>query len=135
MVKGTDSPGPWGERGFTLIELMTVIAIMFILVGIALPRYKQSVFLAKQAACDTDVQRLQEAIDQYHADKGVYPPELTTLEEDGYIRHLKRDPFTNEEFIPVMEEETDDPRGTVGVWDVRSPSNCGRGEVESEDDW
>jgi general secretion pathway protein G len=135
MVKETDGEHEWGERGFTLIELMIVIGVMFILAGIALPRYQSSVKFARQAACAEDLYRLRQAIDQYHADQGVYPPTLSTLEEEGYIREIQPDPFTNEPFIGIMEEETDDPGATPGIWDVRSPSNCGGGEDESEDDW
>jgi general secretion pathway protein G len=113
------------QGGFTLIELMTVIALIFILVGIALPRFKASIFHARKAACKEDLYRLQQAIDQYHADTGTYPESLDTLKEKGYIHELRPDPMTGEEWVVELEEEPEDPRSSPGVWVVKSASDCG----------
>ena len=62
--------------GFTLIELMIVITIIFILIGIAAARYDQSVTRAKEATLKTDLTVMRQAIDNYTLDKEAAPQSL-----------------------------------------------------------
>jgi general secretion pathway protein G len=113
-----------GQGGFTLIELMTVIAMIFILVGIALPRFRTSIVHAREAALKEDLSRLRQSIDQYHADKGRYPPSLEALVEEGYIRRLEVDPMTGAADWEAVAAEAgaDDTSGDPGIYDVHSAS-------------
>jgi general secretion pathway protein G len=124
MVRPAQYAGRSTQGGFTLLELMTVISIMFVLVGIALPRFKVSVIRAREAALKEDLYRLRQSIDQYHADKGRYPASLETLVEEGYIRRLETDPMTGAadwEGVPA-EVDPDDSSGDPGIYDVHSAS-------------
>ncbi|MCU0242367.1 MAG: type II secretion system GspH family protein, partial [Vicinamibacteria bacterium] len=76
------------EGGFTLIELITVMALIGILVGIALPQFKVAIIQAREAVLKEDLYRFREAIDQYYIDKGRYPASLDALIEDGYLRRI-----------------------------------------------
>ena len=58
-----------GERGFTLLELMVVMAVMLILAAIAVPSYLSSVKKAKEAVLKEDLHTMRSAIDSYTADK------------------------------------------------------------------
>ncbi|HHN73802.1 MAG TPA: type II secretion system protein [Acidobacteria bacterium] len=111
------------ERGFTLIELMVVIAIIALLVGVALPRYQIAQRKAREAVLKENLFILRQTIDQYFADKGYYPADLQVLVDESYLRRIPLDPITNSEDwdeIPAESETSLDPTQPPGIWDVRS---------------
>lgn len=68
------------EGGFTLIELMVVVAIIGILAAIAIPIYSQLTNRARQAADDATVGTLNDASHIYYAENsGLTPPDMSTL--------------------------------------------------------
>ncbi len=83
-----------GEAGFTLIELMIVISIIFILIGMAVGQYGKSVQHAREAALHTDLQTMREAIDNYTLDRLAAPQSLDDLKSAGYLREVPVDPMT-----------------------------------------
>ena len=85
---------PASERGFTLLELLVVMTIIGILAAVAIPALRDSPQRAREAALREDLFTLRSTIDQYHGDKGYYPPDLATLVSDGYIRQIPVDPMT-----------------------------------------
>jgi general secretion pathway protein G len=116
--------GRAAERGFTLLEMITVVAIMSILVAIALPNYKVAIIQSKEAVLREDLYRFRDLIDQYYADKGRYPESLESLVTDGYMRKIPVDPMTNQanwEEVPA-EPDPDNPDEPPGVYDVHSAS-------------
>ncbi|WP_028991949.1 competence type IV pilus major pilin ComGC [Thermoanaerobacter thermocopriae] len=70
------------ERGFTLIELIVVIAILGILAAIAVPRVTTSLSNAKTNADEANIKILQNAVERYYVEKGTYPSELNDLVPD-----------------------------------------------------
>jgi general secretion pathway protein G len=114
------SPGhPSGRcNGFTLVELLVVMAILAVLLSIAAPRYFESVDRAKEAALRTDLRMLRDAIDQHLADTGRWPETLQALADARYLRSVPADPLTD---TPTSWIVTPHPDGvTAGVYDVRS---------------
>jgi general secretion pathway protein G len=114
-----------GERGFTLLELITVISIIAILTAIALPNYKTAIIQSKEAVLREDLFQFRDRIDQYYADKGRYPESLESLLEQGYLRRIPADPFTGSadwQIVPA-EPDPDDPDAT-GIYDVHSASGA-----------
>jgi general secretion pathway protein G len=82
--------------GFTLIELMIVITIIFILIGIAAARYDRSVQRAREATLKTDLTVMRQAIDNYTLDKETAPQSLEDLvnPQAPYLREVPVDPMT-----------------------------------------
>jgi general secretion pathway protein G len=115
-----------GESGFTLIEIMTVMIVIGVLVGIALPNYRVAIQQSREAVLKEDLFRFRDLIDQYYSDKGKYPASLEALVQDGYLRKLPVDPFTGAvdwELVPA-EPDPNNPGEPPGIYDVRSASTA-----------
>lgn len=105
---------------------MVVISLITILAGLALANYRNSVIRAREATLKENLFRMRDAIDQYYADKGVYPPSLEALVSDGYLRRVPVDPFTdsaNTWQIVLAEPDPNNPTAEPGVFDVKSGSD------------
>jgi general secretion pathway protein G len=81
-------------KGFTLVELLVVLAILALLLTLAVPRYFNGIERAKEATLRHDLNTLRESIDKFYADTGKYPSKLEDLVERKYIRKLPIDPMT-----------------------------------------
>jgi general secretion pathway protein G len=82
------------SAGFTLIELMIVMAIIGILITLAIPSFVGAIKHAREAALKEDLQTMRTAIDTYTMDKQKGPQSLDDLVQDGYIRAIPEDPMT-----------------------------------------
>ncbi len=78
-----------GSRGFTIIELMVVLALIVILASLAMVQYRRTIIYSKEAVLRDDLTKMRDAIDQYYADKNQYP---ATLERARQRRLPSRDP-------------------------------------------
>ena len=125
-------------RGFTLIELMVVMAIVSVLLAIALPIYSKSITRAKESVLRNNLFTLRSMIDEYTVDKQKAPETLQELVTDGYLRQIPQDPMTNsDQTWRVIMEDT--PVGgsnsSPGVFDVRSGSDKTALDGSSYADW
>ena len=113
------------RSGFTLIELMVVLALISVLAGMGVVLYRNSIVRAKEAVLQQDLFRMRDAIDQYYADKAKYPVNLDTLVSEGYLRAVPKDPFTNAldswQTTPA-EPDPNNPSGEIGIYNVKSGS-------------
>ena len=81
--------------GFTLIELIVVMAIIVVLAGMTLVQHQNSVKSAQEAVLKRDLFAMRDAIDQYYADRNKYPVSLQDLVSEHYLRSVPKDPFTD----------------------------------------
>ena len=80
------------KKGFTLIELVVVIAILGILAGIAIPRFMNSRASAQGAKLLADLRALDSAITVYQARNSAYPENLEVLATEGYVAVIPAPP-------------------------------------------
>ena len=112
-------------RGFTLVEIMAVLAIVAILAAIAVPVYTKSVVRAREAALSENLYIMRDAIDKYYGDNQAYPDGLEILIEKRYLRALPLDPMTKS-----TETWTEDFEGPIGGDDF-SEGAAGMRDVHS----
>lgn len=113
------------QAGFTLMEIMIVMALIATLAGVGLSMYGNSVTRAKEATLKEDLFRMRDAIDQYYADKNKYPATLEALVSDKYLRAVPVDPFTlsADTWQTTMSElEAGNVATEPGIYDVKSGS-------------
>lgn len=106
------------HRGFTLIELMVVMAVLALLASIVVPRYFQHTDHAKEAVLRANLQELRRAIDNFYSDKGRYPDSIDALVQQRYLLRRPVDPITNRADSWVAMPPADPETGKV--FDVRS---------------
>ena len=82
------------DAGFTLMELMIVMAIIGILMLVAVPRFSSAIKMAKESVLKEDLHVMRAAIDSYTMDKQKAPQTLEDLITDGYLKAIPVDPFT-----------------------------------------
>lgn len=105
-------------RGFTMVELLVVLAVVALLLSLVAPRYLHQADRAREAALKENLVSLRSSLDQYYADKGRYPERLEQLVEARYLRAIPEDPVTRERStwqVVTLNEE-----GLVGIYDVKS---------------
>jgi general secretion pathway protein G len=113
------------DGGFTLLELMIVLAIIVIILGMAAGRYQQSIVKAKEAVLHQDLRVMRDAIQQFTLDKQAAPQSLDDMVSAGYMREIPNDPITQRKDWQV---ETSDvllspDQTTTGITDVHSGAN------------
>ncbi|MEM9290250.1 MAG: type II secretion system protein [Acidobacteriota bacterium] len=96
------------EGGFTLLELIIVVAMVGILATLAIPALKESPRRAQEAVLQSNLRAMRDVINQHYADKGKYPETLSALVDAGYLRDVPFDPITkSNETWQVEYEEID----------------------------
>ena len=116
-----------GESGFTLVELMIVMAIIAILATIAIPIYVRTLQRAKEATLREDLHTMRTAIDSYTIDKEKAPDTLDDLVQAGYLKSIPVDPMTSssQTWITGMSDTMTDINETQGgMDDVHSGSQA-----------
>jgi len=104
--------------GFTIIELIVVMAVVGLLLAIVAPSYVEHVDRAREATLRHNLASLREAIDKYYADRARYPKDVAELVQQRYLRQAPLDPITDRSDSWVLVSP---PGGGEGMMaDVRS---------------
>lgn len=61
------------NKGFTLIEMMVVVAIIAVLAAVAIPKFMKSMDAAKSIEAVTNMGRIADALNSYYAQYGIFP--------------------------------------------------------------
>ena len=73
-----------GKHGFTLIELMIVVAIIGILAAIAIPKFAELIRKSNEGASKGNLGSIRSALSIYYGDmEGVYPTDVVALTQNG----------------------------------------------------
>jgi len=99
------------QSGFTMLELMVVVVILGILATLVIPNVFGNREQAEQQKVISDLTALENAMEMYRLDNGMYPtteqglealveeprmePRPRNFRDGGYIRRLPRDPWNN----------------------------------------
>ena len=104
--------------GFTLVELMVVLAIIALLVSIVAPRYVGRVARAEETVLRENLALMRDALDKHYSDAGRYPESLEDLVAKRYLRSIPVDPVTQSSTTWVVVPPADPEK--TGVYDVHS---------------
>ena len=119
-----------GARGFTLIEMVVVIALILVLLSISVPMYNRAILHAKEAKLHSNVATLNKVIESYSLDKKRAPQSLDDVIQAGYMKYIPED-ITGRSDTWVTELE--DPQK---AWDPNQPgiasAHSGSNEMSSE---
>lgn len=106
------------QCGFTLVELLVVMALIALLLTIATPRYFNSLEKSKETVLRQNLALTRESLDKYYGDMGKYPETLDMLVTKKYLRKLPIDPITESTATWTIVAPEEQDKG--GVYDIKS---------------
>lgn len=106
------------RRGFTLVELLVVLAIVSLLLTLAAPRYFQSIDTSKEVVLSENLRIVRETIDKFYSDNRRYPHNIEELVERRYLRGMPFDPITESSETWILIPPASGASG--GVYDIKS---------------
>jgi general secretion pathway protein G len=122
------------NTGFTLIEILVVLAIIATLLSLVSPRYFHSIDRSKETILKHDLATMRDAIDKFYSDKNAYPDTLGDLVQFHYLRAIPKDPITESAsswlIIPPEQIEV---KGNV--YDVKSGSKAISADGTAYSEW
>ena len=126
------------QAGFTLVELMIVMAIIGVLLTVAIPSYMGAVRQAREAVLKEDLHTMRSAIDSFTADKQKAPQSLDDLVTEGYLKEVPVDPMTRSK--ETWATTTSDTLSSVdqtepGINDVHSGSQEQGSDGQAYSSW
>jgi len=110
--------------GFTLLEMLLVIALIGILASTSIPRYRESVRRAREAVFQENLYTLRATIERFTLDQKRPPTSLEELVTFGYLPHLPKDiTGSTETWVVEYSDLGLDPEGRPSIKDVHSGSD------------
>lgn len=107
------------NTGFTLIEILVVLAIIATLLSLVTPRYFDAIERSKETTLKHDLSIMRDAIDKFYSDKNTYPATLDDLVAHKYLRAIPEDPITESALSWVITPPPDMNSGG-DVYDIHS---------------
>lgn len=113
------------RKGFTLIEMMIVMAIIVILIAVAVPFYQKAIVRAKETVLHSNIRAIRNSIDEYAFDKQKAPASLQDLVTAGYLHDVPEDPIAQSHDWSIIMEDAGQAVNSSepGIYDIRSKSD------------
>lgn len=108
------------KKGFTLLELLVVLAILAILIAIAIPVYKNQKEKAAITAHNANVRVLETAVESYRQDKGKLPDDINELATGGYIKSVPAVPSNNDESLKNKKYSINKTTGEISPAEIHN---------------
>jgi len=123
--------------GFTLIEMVIVIAIISILLSMAVASYSRSIQSARDASMKQNLFTLRHVIQEFTLDKQRAPQSLDELSTAGYLKDIPKDPCTKQADWKVDTEDTllAVDQNQPGITDVHSICPLRAADGTNYSDW
>jgi len=139
------------SQGFTLMELMVVVAIISVLAAVIIPNFVHARAQGVTAACESNLRQIATAMELYYADNGVYPNGGTVAPAlfaggvapaQSYLGQTPIDPANNKPYIVsvipasgnaparyiIEDQGGHDPTTTRALTDRDDPASAGQVE-------
>ena len=111
------------KKGFTLLELLVVLAILAILIAIAIPVYKNQKEKAAITAHNANVRVLETALESYRQDKGKLPDDINELATGGYIKSVPAVPSSNDESLKNKKYSINKTTGEISPVEIHNDND------------
>ena len=122
------------KKGFTLIEILVVLAIIATLLSLVAPRYFDVIDRSKETTLKHDLITMRDAIDKFYSDRNVYPESLEELVEFKYLRAIPEDPITESTATWILVPPPDvEAKGAL--YDIYSGANQVASDGSQYADW
>lgn len=120
-----------GERGFTLLEMMVVVAIIAILASILIPNFSRARAEAQTAACIGNMKTIATALELYYSDNQSYPsvsrtdidPSLIANTLGNYLSQAPQDPAAGRGSYYMLTSEAASANGGVAGYTIWCPGS------------
>jgi len=101
------------EGGFTLIELMIVVAIIGLLAAVSLPKFAQTIERARETSTKGALMAIRTAVGMYYANyEGIYPEFIETTDTYLFSKYLDKVPLVKATHAGVGAGTLESPSGT-----------------------
>lgn len=122
------------NQGFTLIEVLVVLAIIATLLSLVTPRYFNSIDRSKETILKHDLITMRDAIDKFYSDKNTYPETIEELVQHKYLRSVPEDPITQSKLTWVFSPPLDvEDKGAI--YDIHSGADMVASDGTNYADW
>lgn len=132
IKKSVSSVSSVAKRGFTLVELLIVVAILGILAAIVLPEFQGHAQKAKEAAARDNLRILREVIERYAAEHNGVPPgypsnnmsntptpmtfTLQLIQNSHYLKEIPTNPLNNSNAVLILGNSSSFPENAPGIY-------------------